>query len=102
MVFTGRHVAAQEALALGIADVVVPDGQVYDSALALAATYVNGPRVALRAAKQAIDGGLDTDLDSGLRLESALFAGLFATQDQKTGMSSFLEDGPGKAQFSGQ
>ena len=102
MVFTGRHVGAQEALALGIADSVVPDGEVYDAALALAATYATGPRVALRAAKQAIDGGLDTDLDSGLRLESALFAGLFATQDQKTGMSSFLENGPGKAQFSGQ
>ena len=39
---------------------------------------------------------------SALRLETALFAGLFATEDQKTGMQSFVENGPGKAQFTGR
>jgi len=102
MVFTGRHVGAEEALALGIADEVVPDGDVYARAKELAARYAEGPAVALRAAKQAIDDGLDTDLDSGLRLESALFAGLFATDDQAAGMASFLEHGPGKARFTGR
>ncbi len=102
MVFTGRHVGSAEALTLGIADRVVPDAEVYDVARALAAHYAAGPAVALRAAKQAIDDGLESDLDSGLRLESALFAGLFATEDQKTGMASFLENGPGKATFSGR
>lgn len=102
MIFTGRHVGSAEALALGIADRVVPDTEVYDVARTLAARYAAGPTVALRAAKQAIDDGLGSDLDSGLRLESALFAGLFATEDQKTGMASFLEDGPGKATFSGR
>ena len=58
--------------------------------------------MALRAAKQAIDDGLELDLDAALRLESALFAGLFATEDQKTGMASFLEHGPGKARFAGR
>ncbi len=101
MVFTGRHVGAEEALAMGIADLVVPDAEVYERAHAMAATYAAGPAVALRAAKQAIDDGLETDLDAGLRLESSLFAGLFATQDQKAGMTSFLEQGPGKASFSG-
>ena len=102
LVFTGRHVAAEEALALGIADRVVPDAGVYDTARELAAQYASGPAVALRAAKQAIDDGLELDLDAALRLESALFAGLFATEDQKTGMASFLEHGPGKASFSGR
>lgn len=102
MVFTGRHVAAEEALALGIADAVVTDGGVYDAARELAAQYVSGPAVALRAAKQAIDDGLELDLDAGLRLESALFAGLFATDDQSTGMASFLTDGPGRATFAGR
>ncbi len=102
LVFTGRHVAAEEALALGIADRLVPDAGVYDTARALAAQFAQGPAVALRAAKQAIDDGLELDLDAALRLESALFAGLFATEDQKTGMSSFLEQGPGKARFSGR
>jgi enoyl-CoA hydratase/carnithine racemase len=102
LVFSGRHVAADEALALGIADRVVPDGEVYDTALELARSYADGPAVALRAAKQAIDDGLELDLDSALRLETALFASLFSTEDQKIGMTSFLENGPGKAQFTGR
>jgi enoyl-CoA hydratase/carnithine racemase len=102
LVFSGRHVAAEEALALGIADRVVPDGEVYDAAVAMAQSYANGPAVALRAAKQAIDDGLELDLDSALRLETTLFAALFSTEDQRIGMASFLEQGPGKAQFVGR
>jgi len=102
LVFTGRFVKADEALALGIADRVVPDADVYAEAVALARQFVAGPAVALRAAKQAIDDGLELDLDAGLRLETALFAGLFATDDQKAGMRSFLENGPGKATFTGR
>lgn len=102
LVFSGRHVAADEALALGLADRVVPDGEVYSTALELARTWAEGPAVALRAAKQAVDDGLELPLDSGLRLETALFTGLFATEDQRTGMASFLENGPGKARFSGR
>lgn len=102
LVFTGRFVAADEALALGVADRVVPDADVYAAAVELAQQFANGPAVALRAAKQAIDDGLELDLDSALRLESALFAGLFATDDQKAGMKSFVENGPGKATFSGR
>ncbi len=102
LIFTGRHVAADEALALGIADRVVPDGEVYEQALELARQFAAGPAVALRAAKQAVDDGLELDLDSALRLESSLFAALFATEDQKTGMASFVENGPGKATFAGR
>jgi len=102
MIFTGRHVAADEALAIGIADRVVPDAQVHEAAVEMAARFAQGPAVALRAAKQAVDDGLELDLDSGLRLESALFAGLFATEDQRTGMQSFLEQGPGRARFAGR
>ncbi|MGZ4539835.1 MAG: enoyl-CoA hydratase/isomerase family protein [Blastococcus sp.] len=101
MVYTGRFVKADEALALGIADLVVPDDQVYAAAVEMAQQWASGPAVALRAAKQAIDDGLELDLDAGLRLESALFAGLFATDDQKAGMRSFVENGPGKATFTG-
>jgi enoyl-CoA hydratase/carnithine racemase len=101
LVFTGRFVKADEALALGIADRVVPDADVYSAAVEMALQWAAGPAVALRAAKQAIDDGLELDLDSALRLESALFAGLFATDDQKAGMKSFVENGPGKATFTG-
>jgi enoyl-CoA hydratase/carnithine racemase len=102
LVFTGRFVKADEALALGIADRVVPDAEVYAEAVAMAQRWVTGPAVALRAAKQAIDEGLELELDSALRLETALFAGLFSTDDQKAGMASFVENGPGKATFTGR
>jgi enoyl-CoA hydratase/carnithine racemase len=101
LVYTGRFVDAGEALGLGLVDVVVPAEDVYRTALEMAATYAKGPALALRAAKAAIDGGLDTDLGNGLRLESHLFASLFATSDRAAGMASFIEAGPGKAEFSG-
>jgi enoyl-CoA hydratase/carnithine racemase len=102
LVYTGRFVKADEALSLGIADAVVPDAEVYTAAVAMASQWAEGPAVALRAAKQAIDQGLELDLDAALRLETALFAGLFATDDQKAGMASFVENGPGKAVFTGR
>jgi enoyl-CoA hydratase len=101
IVFTGRFVDADEALAIGLVDRVVPDAQVYQAAAEMAARYATGPALALRAAKQAIDAGLDTDLDTGLQIERMHFAGLFTTADQREGMRSFMENGPGKATFSG-
>jgi enoyl-CoA hydratase len=102
IVFTGRFVGAAEALAIGLVDRVVPDAEVYQAARALVARYANGPAVALGAAKRAIDDGLDVDLDAGLEIERLHFAGLFATQDARTGMRSFVENGPGKASFAGR
>jgi enoyl-CoA hydratase/carnithine racemase len=102
IVFTGRFVGAAEALAIGLVDKVVPDAQVYQAARDLVARYASGPAVALRAAKQAIDDGLDADLETGLEIERLHFAGLFATQDAGTGMRSFVENGPGKASFAGR
>lgn len=102
IIFTGRFVGAAEAHAIGLVDKVVPDGEVLQAALAMVAGYTTGPAVALRAAKQAIDEGLDTDLDTGLEIERLHFAGLFATEDQRTGMRSFVENGPGKATFAGR
>jgi enoyl-CoA hydratase/carnithine racemase len=102
LVFTGRHVGAEEALEIGLADAVVPDDEVYATALAMAKKFAAGPPLALAAAKRAIDEGLDLPLERGLALESELFAELFDTEDQKTGMRSFLEQGPGKATFVGR
>ncbi len=102
LIFTGRFVGAEEALAIGLADRVVPDDEVYQAALDQAARYTGGPALAIAAAKQAIDLGLDTDLASGLEYERLAFAGLFATNDARTGMTSFLENGPGKATFAGE
>ncbi|OLF18618.1 enoyl-CoA hydratase/isomerase family protein [Actinophytocola xanthii] len=102
IVYTGRFVDAGEALAIGLLDEVVAPDDVYAAARRWAEQFAGGPGRALAAAKLAIDCGLDGDLNSGLQLESQLFAALFATEDQKTGMRSFVENGPGKATFSGK
>ncbi|MFI5956843.1 enoyl-CoA hydratase/isomerase family protein [Cryptosporangium sp. NPDC051539] len=101
LIYSGRFVDAAEALAIGLVDKVVAADDVYTVAVEWASTFTNGPAWALRAAKAAIDGGLDVDLETGLRLESQLFAGLFATEDKRIGMESFLANGPGKAKFTG-
>jgi enoyl-CoA hydratase/carnithine racemase len=99
LIFTGRIVSADEALRIGLADRVVPADEVYPTALAWAAELAAGPAFALRAAKEAIDRGLETDLATGLGIERAQFAALFATPDREIGMRSFMEHGPGKAVF---
>ncbi|MFE3253132.1 enoyl-CoA hydratase/isomerase family protein [Streptomyces sp. NPDC059209] len=99
LIFTGRQVKAPEALALGLVDRVVPAEEVYEQAHAWAASLARGPALALRAAKETVDAGLETDLETGLAIERNWFAGLFATEDRERGMRSFVEEGPGKAKF---
>lgn len=101
MIFTGRPVGAEEALAIGLADEVVAPDEVLDAAKRWVTPFVTGPTQALRAAKESIDRGLEVDLQTGLDIEAQQFAGLFATRDQKSGMRSFVENGPGKATFEG-
>lgn len=100
--FTGRFVDAEEALRIGMVDKVVAPDEVYAAAKEWAGQFRNSASLALRAIKAAVDGGLNGDLATGLKLESNLFASLFATDDQKIGMKSFVENGPGKAQFTGK
>ncbi|MFC8964044.1 enoyl-CoA hydratase/isomerase family protein [Streptomyces sp. NPDC102256] len=99
LIFTGRMVKADEALTLGLVDRVVPAAEVYTAAHAWAARLAQGPAIALRAAKESVDAGLETDLETGLAIERNWFAGLFATEDRERGMRSFVEEGPGKAKF---
>ncbi|WP_329248045.1 enoyl-CoA hydratase/isomerase family protein [Streptomyces canus] len=99
LIFTGRMVKADEALTLGLVDRVVPADAVYAEAHTWAARLAQGPAIALRAAKESIDTGLETDIETGLTVERNWFAGLFATEDRERGMKSFVEEGPGKAKF---
>lgn len=102
LVLTGRFVGAAEAERIGLVDRVVAPGEVYGAAAQWARQFASGPAYALRAAKQAVDRGLETDLETGLEIERLNFTALFATEDQKIGMRSFLEKGPGKAEFQGR
>lgn len=91
LIFSGRMVGADEALAIGLACRVVPAAEVYQAAVALVQPYAQGPTQALKAAKLAIDGGLEMDIAAGLVWESQLFAALFATEDKREGMTAFVE-----------
>jgi enoyl-CoA hydratase/carnithine racemase len=101
LIFTGRHVKAEEALTMGLADAVVPAAELLERAVEAARRYARGPLVALRAAKLLIDrsGG---DIEVGLDLERHAFSMLFGTEDWRSGAASLAENGPGEAGFSGR
>ena len=99
---TGRQVKSDEALRIGLADEVVEPEQLMPRALELAGSVASGATQATRLIKQAVDRGIETDLASGLALELELFEEVFRTEDSRVGVKSFLENGPGKARFTGR
>jgi enoyl-CoA hydratase/carnithine racemase len=102
LIFSGRFVKAAEALEIGLVDRLVPATDVYTEAVAWARQFTGAAALALRAAKESVDRGLEVDLDTGLEIERQQFAALFATEDRSIGMQSFIENGPGKAEFRGR
>ncbi|HWL64582.1 MAG TPA: enoyl-CoA hydratase-related protein [Actinomycetota bacterium] len=102
LIYSGRFVKADEALTMGLVNKVVSAADVYSTAVKWAQRYASGPTVALLAAKQVIQNGIDTDMATGQLLERQAFAALFSSEDQKIGMKSFIEEGPGKAKFVGR
>lgn len=102
LMITGRQVRAEEALRIGLADEVVAPEALHDRALALAAECAKGASEAQALVKRAVDEGIETDLAAGLRLERGLFELVFHTDDSRIGVQSFLEHGPGKAEFTGR
>ena len=102
IIFTGRFVKAEEALRTGLVDRVVPANKVLEESVAYAAQFSRAAALAIRAAKESIDRGSEVDLDTGLEIERLQFAGVFATEDRTRGITSFVENGPGKATFVGR
>lgn len=94
MILTGRTVAAHEARAMGLVESVVPDGELLERAVALAAQMAANAPVAVRTAKAAIQRGAELPLQDGLRLEQDLAAFLYTTQDASEGPRAFLEKRP--------
>ena len=94
MILTGRTVDAHEALAIGLVESVLPDGELLERAVALAAQMAANAPVALRTAKAAIQRGAELPLQDGLRLEQDLAAFLYTTQDAVEGPRAFLEKRP--------
>jgi enoyl-CoA hydratase len=101
IMITGRQVRAEEALRIGLVDEVVPAGDVLDRALAKAAEVAAGAVVAQAYIKAAVDEGTETTLAWGVDREQLYFVDVFETEDAKAGVTSFLENGAGKATFTG-
>jgi enoyl-CoA hydratase/carnithine racemase len=102
LIFTGRQVRAEEALAMGLVNRVVAPDDVLEAALTWAAELAAGAVVAQGLAKAAVDGGLETTLAEGLAMEQQAFVAVAATEDAARGLASFRENGPGKATFVGR
>ncbi len=102
MIWSGRPVKAEEALAIGLFDRLVPAAELRDAALAWASELAAGAVVAMGLAKAAIDRGLDGTVSTGIDIEAGLFVEAFATEDSRIGVASFLDHGPGKATFDGR
>jgi enoyl-CoA hydratase/carnithine racemase len=102
LVLTGRAIKAEEALAIGLADEVVPSDELQAHVRAKAAELAKGALAAQALCKRAIDEGLDSSLEDGLLLEQDLFVEVFGTDDAVIGVTSFVENGPGKATFTGR
>ena len=102
IIFSGRQVGAEEALRIGLVDEVVEPDALYDRAIARATELASGAVLAQGLAKRAIDRGLDITLGGGLDLEQQLFVEVFKSDDAQAGVTSFLENGAGKATFRGR
>jgi enoyl-CoA hydratase/carnithine racemase len=102
IMITGRQVGAAEAMAIGLVDELAPKAEVLDRALARAASVASGAVVAQGYVKEAVDLGIEATLAWGLDREGDLFEKVFETDDARIGVQSFLENGPGKATFTGR
>ena len=94
MILTGRTMTADEAAAAGLVTRVVPAEATVDAALELAARIAAMPPLAVRAAKRAVRAAAELPLTHGLAAERQAFFALFDTDDQREGMSAFIEKRP--------
>jgi len=102
LIWSGRQVKAEEALAIGLVDRVVPADETEAAAVAWATELAAGAVAAMGLAKRAVGDGLDGPLARGNDIEAEAFVEVFGTEDAATGVASFLEHGPGKATFTGR
>ena len=98
--YTGRMVDATEALAIGLVSAVHPNEEILGEAISMVGAFANGP-AALRNCKKAIMDGLHVSIEEAIAIEKREFVAAFQTDDSVIGITSFLENGPGKAEFSG-
>ncbi|MDW3219823.1 MAG: enoyl-CoA hydratase/isomerase family protein [Acidimicrobiales bacterium] len=101
LIYTGRNLTAEEALAAGVISSIHEPDEVQAAAVELATRYAAGP-ASLRLAKTVMVAGMHLSVEDAVQLEIEAFADAFETDDRTIGVASFLENGPGKAEFTGR
>ena len=91
LIFSGKMIKADEAKAIGLVNEVCAPEALMDAALEMARSFTKNAPIAVKYAKACIDRGMQMDLDDGIALENEMFAMCYATEDQKEGMTAFLE-----------
>lgn len=91
LIFTGKHIKAEEALEIGLINQVVEEGQALEEAKKLAQQIAGQPAVAINLIKKSIDRGADVALLDALKIEADLFEQVFRTEDVKEGVAAFME-----------
>jgi enoyl-CoA hydratase len=100
MCLTGRNMGAEEAELAGLVAKVVPAADLLDEALKTAATIAGMAPLAAMATKEQVNAAFEMSLAQGIVFERRLFHGLFGTEDQKEGMSAFVDKR--KAEWTGK
>lgn len=100
IIFTASVISAEEAQKMGLVSYVVEPEELMEKAYEIARKITKNSRLAIRYSKESINTGMQADIDTGMNIEKAHFGLCFATEDQKEGMSAFLEKR--KAEFSGK
>lgn len=100
LLYTGQTINAEEALRIGLVNMVTEPEDLLDTVLSIANTISQQGQLAVRLCKSAVNEGMQTDIDRGMTIEADAFGLCFSTKDQKEGMQAFLEKRP--PQFSGR
>lgn len=100
LIYCGDMIDAETAYRCGLANKVVPLADLMTEAKALAHKLATKPPFAIQQAKEAMNAGVDMDLENGCRFENEAFALSFATEDKKEGITAFLEKR--QAKFTGK
>lgn len=91
MIFTGKLIPAEEANTIGLVNRVLPLASLMEETLATARSIATKGKVSLRAAKQAVNNGMNVDLATGCQIEVDAFAICMASEDGKEGTRAFIE-----------
>ena len=91
MIYTARNIKADEAYRIGLVNAVYPLSDLYAAAEKLAGQIAGNAPIAVRASKQAINDGLQVDIDRAVVIEEKAFGSCFQSADQQEGMGAFLE-----------